>query len=102
MDRAAPDLGTCCICGTAEGVNVIVMLPLRANNPGHGWGCVVCGLPADGATAVLCDPCGDAYAHDEITLRFACAGYPGEDGRVPFTDLVVPFKHDLERHKAEL
>jgi NMD protein affecting ribosome stability and mRNA decay len=48
--------------------------------PGRGWGCVVCGVPSDGAVAVLCDACverkvqpiriieGDAAEHRRLVI----------------------------------
>jgi len=63
--------------------------------PGSGWGCVVCGLPADGAIAVLCDGCLDH------TPRFAVHGYADGGGRILIDELREAFDHDLSRH-AEL
>jgi hypothetical protein len=69
---------------------------------GHGWGCIVCGLPPDGAYAVLCDTCADRYAEDPAILTTACAGYPVE-GRVAIADLPPgPFDHDLRFQLDEL
>ena len=48
-----PNLGPCCHCGRTDDVRTIVMLSRRGPMPGCGWGCVVCGLPLDGAIAVL-------------------------------------------------
>jgi len=66
--------------------------------PGTGWGCTVCGLPLDGAQAVLCDRC---VAQGLPLIRFACLGYPLDRERVPVVELCVPFRHDLERHRAD-
>jgi hypothetical protein len=77
------------------------MLSHRAPVPGHGWGCAVCGLPPDGAVAVLCGPCTDRFAAD-CALRFACRGYPATDGRIPFDELdPEPFEHDPAKHEEE-
>jgi hypothetical protein len=95
--------GTCCICERAEGVTNILMLDQRAPIPGHGWGCVVCGLPSDGAVAVLCDACLDLYAKQHDALRFVCRGYPGHEGRVPISELSPePFTHDEAKHRDEM
>lgn len=75
------DLGPCCNCGTRRGVVNIMMLDRRAPVAGCGWGCVVCGLPSDGAVAVLCDDCVDQE------VRFVCEGYPSSGKRVPFNNL---------------
>jgi hypothetical protein len=98
---SVPDLGPCCICETTQGVSAIVMLGRRCAVPGHGWGCFVCGLPPDGAYAVLCDPCVDTWQGDGA-LRFACRGYPAQDGRIPISELSSePFEHNEARHRAD-
>lgn len=94
------DLGPCCICETTEGVRNIVMLPKKCKVPGHGWGCVVCNLPSDGASAVLCDACLDLYERDPGALRFACRGYPAIDGRIPIDQLEGYHDHDMEKHEV--
>lgn len=100
-DDDAPGLGTCCIC-EGPGANTIVMLDRRGAEPGKGWGCVVCGLPADGAYAVLCDPCAERYAAGEAELDTACLGYPGEGRRIPIADLPPgEFEHDFSKHSPE-
>jgi hypothetical protein len=82
------EMGPCRECGTAHATNVI-MLPLRAPKPGTGWGCLPCGLPADGAVSVLCDDCADR------PLRFVCDGYPKEGKRVSIETLGdEAFDHD--------
>jgi hypothetical protein len=70
------------------------MLDKRCVVSGHGWGCLVCGLPADGASYVLCDDCHD----HQRAPRFACRGYPGEDGRIAIQMLTTSFKHDMSKH----
>lgn len=62
---------------------------------GKGWGCFVCGLPLNGAVAVVCDDCLESGAE----FQFVCTGYPGEDGRTPIGELSDEvFEHDLEVH----
>jgi hypothetical protein len=78
-----PSLGPCCNCGTTENVRNIVMLARRAPTPGSGWGCVVCGLPSDGAVAVMCDDC------LEQEPRAVCDGYPVAGKRVPIEQLAA-------------
>jgi hypothetical protein len=91
-----PSLGTCCICGGDRRVRTIIMLEVKGAVPGHGWGCFACNLPMDGASAVLCDQCARGWQSGAVKLQWACAGYPGEDGRVPIAELTVPHKHDPE------
>lgn len=93
-------LGTCCGCGARKRVRGLVCLPKKSPIPGHGWGCLVCDLPADGAMAVLCDRCFDRAEEEglEAVLRFACRGYPATDGRVPIGELQGIHEHDLSQH----
>jgi hypothetical protein len=92
------DFGPCCRCGRCHDVRNILMLSRRAPTPGKGWGCVVCGLPADGAVAVLCDDC---VASGEGP-RFVCTGYPATDGRTPIEETSdEPFDHDETKHAEE-
>lgn len=94
-DDDTPRLGQCCICGGENGVRNIIMLDQRAAVPGHGWGCVVCNLPMDGAYAVLCDGCLAGWQADNSILKTACRGYPGSEGRIAIADLPTGgFKHD--------
>ncbi len=96
------DLGPCCICETAANVRSIMMLDRRAPMAGHGWGCFVCNLPTDGAYAVVCDGCLPDYLAGKIPLRFACRGYPAEEGRIPFGELSPePFGHDMAKHEDD-
>jgi len=89
------NLGPCCACQKENStVRNIICLDRKAPIPGKGWGCFVCGLPSDGAVAVLCDHCFEARAE----IRFVCHGYPYE-GRMPIQDLPFePFEHDLAYH----
>lgn len=86
------NLGPCCVCETTKGVRNIINLDQKSPTPGRGWGCFACGLPADGANAVVCDAC------LEKPLRFACSGYPAEDGRVPIEQLAGRHEHDYMKH----
>lgn len=93
------DFGPCCACGaTGPTVRNLLMIERRAPVPGTGWGCVVCGLPADGAVAVLCDQCIDT----RVSPRQACLGYPASLERMPIDELTEPFTHDAARHRDEL
>lgn len=92
-----PDLklGPCCGCGRDDvAVGNIVTLEVKNQVPGHGWGCMICNLPADGACAVLCNECIEGFLTADLKLRFACRGYPAHDGRVPIAELTVPHRHD--------
>jgi hypothetical protein len=97
VDDDLLSLGPCCGCGgDTAGTHNVIMLTVRNKVPGHGWGCVVCHLPPDGAVAVLCGACLDRAARGvEDVLRFACRGYPDTDGRAPIGEFTEPFTHDL-------
>lgn len=95
------DLGPCCICEGTRGVRNVIMLRQKAPLAGRGWGCVVCGLASDGALAVLCDPCFEKFQAKQAALRYACRGYPGKDGRVPYHRLTGQHEHDHKIHDAE-
>lgn len=99
-DDDLPDLGPCCMCEGLAGVSNIILLERRGVVAGHGWGCIECGLPMDGASAVLCDPCFDRYLADESVLTIACRGYPATDGRVAIA-VLPPFNHDAAKHGLE-
>jgi hypothetical protein len=92
-DQERFELGPCCMCD-GDQVTTIVMLNRRCAVAGHGWGCVVCELPMDGASAVLCEPCFERYSADNALLTTACRGYPTTDGRIPIAELPPgEFKH---------
>lgn len=91
------DLGPCCCCRGFENVRTAIMLPLLAPVAGTGWGCAICGLPPDGAVAVLCDDCVD----DGREPIYACAGYPAERLRCRVAALTRPFGHDMAKHPEE-
>jgi hypothetical protein len=97
MSGDLPDLGTCCVCGTRRDVTNVVTLDRRGPTPGKGWGCFVCGLPFDGAFAVLCSTCLGQ------TPVFVCVGYPAGNGaRALLADLdPEPFAHDEVAHRID-
>lgn len=93
------DLGPCCICERAGAdVRNIMMLNKQAPQAGTGWGCVVCGLPNDGAVAVVCDACIGDGTDVESRLRFVIAGYASEHQRVPIAQLSGMHEHDRAQH----
>ncbi len=102
MDDDELALGPCCMCGRAHEVRTIIMLDRRGAIPGHGWGCVQCGLPMDGVCAVLCDECVEVYRRNPYLLQTACRGYPATEGRIPLAELPEgDFQHDMSRHAEE-
>lgn len=98
-----PSLGPCCICEKTKGVRNILQIHRKGPTPGKGWGCVVCGLPFDGAVAVLCDHCYELMRDGKAALKFICTGYPKTDGRTPFeAEGFTPHDHDMTKHPEEL
>ena len=95
MKDKRTDLGPCCCCEKIRpDVRNIMMLHKRAPIPGRGWGCLVCGLPSDGAVYVCCDEC----LEKKRKPKFACRGYPKSDRRIPIEQLTESFKHDEVMH----
>jgi len=100
LDAGDPvDLGACCVCG-AEGDTVrnIVMLNFQAPIGGEGWACMVCGLPPNGALAVVCDACAETKTIPD-DLRYVVSGLAGNKERAAIDTIEqIPFEHDLSRH----
>lgn len=92
------NLGSCCYCGTIDGVRVILNLNGRAPILGRGWGCMVCDLAPLGAVAVLCDNCAALVERGVATPRFICTGHPARDGRTPIARMQGSYRHDLRKH----
>lgn len=97
-------LGKCCSCEQEnDSVRNILMLDKLTSEPTlpGGWGCVVCGLPAMGAVAVLCDECLEKSAEKKTNVKFACVGSPGENRRIEIQKLTEVFEHDMSKHPGE-
>lgn len=91
------DLGLCCACDSAENVRNIITLDRRLDDDmcgdNLGWGCMICGLPFDGAVAALCDGCLES---DREIRYIRLGGIMGGLRADSFP--CVPFRHDLSRH----
>lgn len=95
MIKQLSSRGPCCACNQSRpNVRNWIFLPVRGLVAGRGWGCLACGLPKDGAIAVVCDPC----FIGGVEVRFACAGFPREPARVPVSELMGEFEHDITKH----
>ena len=90
-------LGACCNCGRqGESVRNLLCVDMRSPEPGIGcWGCLTCDLPQAGALAVLCDRC--MVVHNATPWN-VCLGSPGDDRRMPVSELSEPFEHDAAKH----
>ena len=93
---ASTYFGSCCACGKMdkETVRNIYFLHKLAPVSGKGWGCLQCGLPSDGAVAVVCDDCHDGKKE----VKFAIVGYPRDGKRIPIEKLEGSFDHDYSKH----
>lgn len=89
------DLGPCCACESTP-ARTICCLDFEGPEGTEGWGCVVCGLPARGAVAVMCESC----IEQGVEPRFIVGGrYAADKVRVPLEGYERrPFDHRLERH----
>ena len=97
MEDSTTEMGlaTCCSCGkTGIDVNNILILNFEGPVPGHGWGCVECGLEPNGAVAIQCNECFDKKAK----LLNVFNGFPDE-GLFPIDQLEKkPHHHILAKH----
>lgn len=93
------DYGPCCACGLDSLlVRNFITLDCLAPVPGTGWGCFVCGLPQDGAMAIVCDACKEIGA----PLRHVICGYPEDKQRSFKSDLLEePFGHNEFKHLVD-
>jgi len=93
------DLGPCCACGRHDDtVRNIALLDRRAPVPGTGWGCLSCGLPPNGALALLCDEC----LSQNRPLIFAVRGFLADRQRILLSELRDPYLHDEAKHALAL
>ena len=100
-NKADLSLGKCCCCETDTNVRTVLQLQYKTPIEGRGWGCMVCNIRLDGATAVVCDDCYRLMLQDKAQLKFACRGYPESDGRIPIHRLTIPFDHNWMFHESE-
>ncbi len=100
---ANPKLGKCCNCECGgKSVRNIMMLDRRSPEPGDGcWGCFQCGLPMQGAVAVLCDACLIFIQAAHVQPKYACLGAPEKNRRIPVEQLTEVFEHDMSKHPGE-
>jgi hypothetical protein len=95
----------CCWCGKDRICRNVVLIQRLAPVPGTGWGCLICGLPNDGAIAVGCDEC--MAGADLDTPVWVCSSWAGQvDGaaaeRVRYEDLPPDgFGHKPGFHEEE-
>jgi hypothetical protein len=87
----------CCSCGRKDStVRNMLMLPFRGSVPGTGWGCVLCALPPDGASAILCDACLSAGKQPIRVIK----GYLAKNQYEPLPVDRSIFDHDQSKHPA--
>ena len=92
------EYGTCCICSEdIIGISYIVELYFKAPAECQSsWGCFKCGLPNEGAIAIICEKCADT---DDVyeDIRFIMDGF---EDRLPVPPKCerVHHDHDYARH----
>jgi len=91
------EYGTCCVCQSDMEMYNIIQLDYKVESE-SGWGCFKCGLPMQGAVAVVCDGCLDEHGNDiEDQIRFLMDGVKGRIPVPPVADR-IPHEHDLSLH----
>jgi hypothetical protein len=91
------NFGPCCACEKDEGeIKNIVMLNQKGPMSGKGWGCLVCGLPPEGAVASLCDECMELGR----PIKYAIADFETK-ARVPIESLGAEHDHDWSKHPED-
>jgi hypothetical protein len=87
----------CCGCRVDRKLTWLVHVSRLAPTPGTGWGCDGCGLPNNGAVALICDPC--RALGNAVVIRDVCTAVANRSGRTPI-ELVerTAFDHRWERH----
>lgn len=87
--------GPCCACRRNLFLRHVILMGFRGPVPGRGWGCQVCGLPENGAIAVVCDEC---MALDAPIVD-VCSGWAADGGRVEAGPLrCLVWQHDPAVH----
>lgn len=102
--RAGEEAGPCCGCGRPLRHPLTVVLLEVKTKPVEtpdglrrfGWGCETCGLPPEGAFAVLCASC----AAVGVEPTHAVLGDPEDKQRMPIRELLDqgPHEHDQRYH----
>ena len=91
------EFGTCCVCEGEMETCGLIQLDYKVESE-SGWGCVQCGLPMEGAVAVVCDACFTTHG-DEIVdqIKYLMNGKT-ERIPVPPVENRVTHEHDLSLH----
>ncbi|WP_445630416.1 hypothetical protein [Nostoc sp. DSM 114167] len=99
-DEEPLDLGACCGCGTTNSlVRNILTLHKKALVPGTGWECFICGIPANGAIAVICDDCLAQLEEGKEVLKQAVYGDVLGKQRCDIAQLTEDFDHKNIPHE---
>ncbi len=106
VNNHASPFGPCCICERDDDtVTYLILLDQKAPIPGTGWGCAACGLPPDGAMAVICEACTKAnqvrvgqFGTNLPPLRFVINGYAASRQRAAITACTGDHIHDYSKH----
>ncbi|RCJ34623.1 hypothetical protein A6769_22095 [Nostoc punctiforme NIES-2108] len=100
-DEEPLDLGACCGCGTTNNslVRNILTLHKKALVAGTGWECFICGIPANGAIAVVCDDCLAQLEEGKEVLKQAVYGDVLDKQRCDIAQLTEDFDHKNIPHE---
>lgn len=91
------ELGRCCACNGKRNVRNIILLSYKAPKEAVSkWGCFQCGLPFEGAAAVICDDCLDSNAEIKYIMKEGKSRLP-----VSACEPKQPFDHDPAKHPGE-
>lgn len=91
---------TCCACGKQTTDRNILLANKKAPIPNTGWGCHICGLPADGAIATLCNDCFEKILKDKniSIIKYVYKGFPENGELFSIEKLTEDFIHDETKH----
>lgn len=91
------EYGTCCVCESEMETCGIIQLGYKVESE-SGWGCYQCGLPMEGAIAIVCGDCVDKHAETiEDQIKYLMDGKKGRFP-VPPVEKRVTHEHDLSLH----
>ena len=92
------DYGTCCVCESVIEDPILISLPFKVHVESESkWGCFQCGLPFEGAVAVICDACVDEHGVNiEDKIKFLMNNK--ERIPVPPVEIRIPHEHDYSLH----
>ena len=92
--------GSCCVCEKPDTELNVFQMDYKNPVPSESaWGCFTCNLPMEGAVAVVCDECVEAFPDEEIWDKILFL-MDGATRRIPVPDVKdrISHEHDLSEH----